>query len=109
MRELVVKAQNGTTFVFITRDEAEPFTLQEAQEYLSTTKLSFSDKPISPPDNVEFNDEELVSGWHIPDDKMRRHIFRKDLQIGMDFCMKKYGQPLEVIQAEARRLGAGGF
>lgn len=104
MDELVVTTEDGATFIFVTREGTEPFTLEEAYRHLGErTKLSFPDRPIVPQKDLE------VSCWQIPDDKMRRHIFRQDLKSGVDFCVQKYGQSKETILAEARRLSIGGF
>jgi hypothetical protein len=105
MNELVITTEDGT-FIFVTREGVEPFTLEEAKQHLGERKspqLSFPDKPLIPNKDAEFD------GWHIPDDKMRRHMFRKDLQNGVQFCMDKYGQTQEAIEAEARRLAMRGF
>lgn len=105
MNELVVTTDEGT-FIFVTREGTEPFTLEEAKRHIGERG---HDSIIPGETTVPEGDEEFVCGWRIPDDKMRRHLFRKDLQIGIDFCVEKYGQPREVIEAEARRLGTGGF
>lgn len=99
----------GQQYIFVTRGRAKPFTPEEAIKYLQDregTKEELKDL-ITITEEVQV--ELPTSDWRIPDDKMRRHIFRTDLQSGVDFCVKKYGQPEEVIKAEARRLALGGF
>lgn len=51
-------------------------------------------------------DVPIEGRWQIPDDKMRRHMFRADLAMGISFCVKKYGQSAEVIEAEAKRIAS---
>lgn len=130
MNELVITTEDGI-FIFVTRDGTEPFTLEEAKRHIgerANLQLSFPNKPIIPNRDAEFSaprgkpnkfESEVLQElprppgdeyyWRIPEDKMRKHIFRKDLQSGIDFCVKKYGQTKEAIEAEARRLGVGGF
>jgi hypothetical protein len=91
--------------------------------------LSFPNRPIVPNSKAKFDGDIIVKSpafkvdesvraeiydcgqpvWRIPDEKSRRHMFRKDLQSGMPFCIKKYGQTKEAIEAEAKRLSLGGF
>lgn len=120
MNELSVTTDNGI-FVFVSRDGEEEFTLEEARAYLLDRKarLFFPGEPVVPKGDAHFGncdvpaEEETVEAtdddWHIPDDKMRRHLFRKDLMAGIQFCVDKYGQSKEVIEAEARRLSLRGF
>ena len=111
----------GSQFIFVTRGRSKPFTAEEAIGFLQdrVTKSSPSEN-VSPEvaplgyDNVEQSVREEIydcgeSVWRIPDDKMRRHMFRTDLKEGMAFCVKKYGQSVEVIEAEAKRLSLRGF
>ena len=110
---------DGAQYVFVTRGRSKPFSAEEALAYLTkeSTKvkseigLRFPNKPVVPTRDVTFEEtaEAVLSTWRIPDDKLRRHMFRKDLQSGMPFCIKKYGQSAEVIEAEAKRLALGGF
>ena len=113
----------GVQYVFVTRGRSKVFDTEEALSYLKEkhykkenelscsdepvepVKLSFPDKPVGPVKDAVFEDK---PAWRIPDDKMRRHMFRTDLQEGMPFCIRKYGQTAEVIQAEATRLASGG-
>jgi hypothetical protein len=99
MNELVITTEEGT-FIFVTRDGTEPFTLEEAKEHLGTRVI---------PGETTVPEDDFTCGWHIPNDKMCRHIFLKDLRNGIQFCVEKYGQPKEAIEAEAKRLGTGGF
>jgi len=111
---------SGTQYVFVTRGKSKPFTAMEATDYLTgkvDTLLTFPNKPVVPHKDADFSmpiartesDVAGRSGWQIPDDKMRRHMFQKDLQRGMKFCVGKYGQSKEVLEAEAKRLALGGF
>ena len=95
-----------------------------------STGLCFPDKPVEPVKDAKFDHSVTVSSpsfqvdesvrtqvyeggetvWRIPDDRQRRRMFRNDMrQKGMKFCVKKYGQTAEVIQAEISRLASGGF
>lgn len=105
----------GVQYVFVTRGRSKKIEAEEALEYLATktikkdgvealaTNLGFPNKPVMPTKDATF------SNWSIPDDRMRRHMFQKDLQKGMKFCIGKYGQTEEAIESEARRLALGGF
>ncbi|TFH25946.1 hypothetical protein E4G67_00065 [Candidatus Bathyarchaeota archaeon] len=108
MKELTIATKDGT-FIFVTKNDEE-FTLEEAQKYLQSrnAELTFPGEPIVPRGDAHFGDCDHEA-WRIPDDKMRRHLFRKDLKLGIQFCVDKYGQSKEVIEAEARRLSVGGF
>jgi len=118
----------GVQYVFVTRGRARPFTAREVTEYLKEEAAAIDSavdtvsrqlhEILIPKPGIEVEDDvkeqiydgaQLVESWQIPDDKMRRHMFRKDLQEGMEFCTKKYGQPESVIKAEAKRLASGGF
>lgn len=98
---------NGKHYVFVTRGRSKPIDPEEALMYLS------NEAPGGSVDEDNAGQPEGVvdggSQWRIPDDKARRHLFRKDLQMGMEFCMEKYGQPEEAIRAEADRLARGEF
>lgn len=96
---------NGQKFVFVTRGRSKSFTPEEALSYLNSR---FEDQEAKEEGTPE-PEEESKSGWRIPDDKARRHIFHRDLQSGIKFCIKKYGQDEETIKAEAKRLSMGGF
>jgi len=119
----------GKTFVFVTRGRSKPFAEEEVLTYLAArdkalaessndlvgeSTLTFPDRPIAPREDAVFDtivhpvtgDEPRVieGGFRIPDDKMRKHIFRKDLTMGMKFCSEKYGVSEEAIQKEALRI-----
>ena len=96
---------DGQKFVFVTRGRSKSFTPEEALSYLSSRSenLTTEDEPV---ESDELSDK---TEWRIPDDKARKHIFHRDLQSGIKFCVKKYGQDEEAIKAEARRLAMGGF
>lgn len=109
---------DGTTFLFVTRGKARPFTPEEAEAYLAARTralledsvkeqvLSFPDKPIVPKADAAFDAEpEAEPEFQIPDDKMRRIIFQRDLrQMGVKFCADKYGVSEEAIEKEAQRI-----
>ena len=105
--------RGGETFVFLTRGESEPFSYEEALTYLlarETETASGMDsimesKVVTPNQEVE-GDE--VLGWRVPNDKNRLNMFRRDLGEGIEFCERKYGQPAEVIKAEAKRIASNG-
>ena len=84
---------DGKQFVFVTRGKSQPFTLEEARAYLGRVETI--------KDIVE---EEAEPAWQIPDDRQRRLMFMKDLGLGVDFCVKKYGVSKETIIDEARRI-----
>lgn len=104
-------------FIFVTRGRSKQFEAEEAITYLkernyqTENELCFPDKPVEPVKDVKFEEavEAVLSTWRIPNDKSRKHMFRKDLQAGMPFCIKKYGQTRETIELEAKRLSLGGF
>jgi hypothetical protein len=105
---------DGVQYVFVTRGRSKEFTPEEALKYL--VEYSTSDDAIvaSPAFKVDESVKaEIYDGgqdaWQIPDTRQRRHMFRQDLQKGMPYCIDKYGQPQEVLEAEARRLALGGF
>lgn len=109
----------GVQYVFVTRGRSRAFDAEEAIAYLQDVEkpkseigLRFPNRPIEPVEDATFDEPKetaVEATWQIPDDKMRHHMFRQDLREGMPFCVKKYGQPQEVIEAEAKRLALGGF
>lgn len=111
----------GQQYIFITRGKAKEFTPEEALDYLQSKQGEnigkqmvaanthlvispvFKERKLTESEKAEIY-EGGQSTWQIPDDKMRRHMFRKDLSMGISFCVKKYGQSEEVIKKEAQRL-----
>lgn len=91
--ELEIEA-GGVRYIFVTRGRSKAFTLEEASEYLAN-RLG------RPGDTKEVQDE---PAWQIPDDKRRKLMFLKDLNMGMEFCKNKYGVDEKAIIAEARRI-----
>lgn len=85
-KEIKVK---GITYVFVTRDDEKPITQKEIQEFLYGEYLL---------------EEEQEVKQFIPDDKTRKRLFLKDLKLGVDFCVKKYGVTRAEVIAEAKRI-----
>jgi len=107
-----LELRSGTqTFIFITRGKTKPFTHLEALQYLdertenptvgSTLESFLEEEGIL----EECSPDVPVSTWQIPRDKHRETLFRTDLMSGLGFCATKYGQSVEVLIAEAHRLG----
>lgn len=84
----------GTMYVFVTRGRSKPFTLEEAMEYLDDLGRDSEAEEV----------KQDVSEWEIPDDKGRKIMFLRDLNMGLEFCMNKYGVSKEQIIAEAQRI-----
>jgi len=84
----------GTRYVFVTRGRSKPFTLEEAKEYLDDLGR----------DNDIEETKKDDTPWQIPDDRRRKIMFLKDLNMGMEFCTNKYGVTEEQIVAEAQRI-----
>jgi len=122
-------SEEATTYL----DARSKLDLEEVQQ---PVELKFPNYPVIPMQDANFSDQvsvgkpipiELVkklrnkSGFgmtlvnerlkeqedfRIPDDKMRRHIFRKDMALGIEFCTKKYGVSADAIQRESQRLAS---
>lgn len=81
-----IKTDDGT-FIFVTRGNAKPFNMEEANEFLESRGISLNK-------NKEFR---------ISDNQ--RLIFVKDIhQMGLKFCINKYGASEEQIVSEAKRI-----
>ena len=100
----------GDKFIFVTRGKAKPFTEEEALGYLEARQKLVAEVSNDPIGEPAFTLEESVvedeeEEFRIPDDRMRRHMFDRDLrQMGVHWCADKYGVSVEAIQKEAQRL-----
>ena len=101
----------ATQYVFVTRGRSKPFTAMEATAYLTSKADVLLDTLVEKEAKVDVVELSKTADrpLNIPDSKEARHIFRKDLQNGLEFCTRKYGRSEEAITAEASRLSLGGF
>lgn len=83
----MVKVDKGAIrFVFVTRGKSKPFSKEEIDDFFE----------------LKSDREKRWAG--IPDTKPRKIMFLKDLKMGVDFCVGKYGATKEEIVAEAQRI-----
>lgn len=79
-------SRNGKQFVFVVRGRSKPFTDEEIEEFFKAQK----------------GEEKRWAG--IPEDRQRKIMFMKDIKMGLDYCVGKYGATKEEIMAEAQRI-----
>lgn len=99
----------GQQVLFVTRGKAKPFDKEEAVAYLNARMQALQSSVGSTLESFLEEEgllEELQKeeSWSIPDERMRRVMFKRDLQNGLEFCAKKYGVSEEQIQQESLRI-----
>jgi hypothetical protein len=92
MNNSIEVVKGNKIYVFITRDESEPFSSSEIADYF----LNRSDF-----DEARKMQKET---WEVPDIKHRKIMFVSDLKLGLKFCASKYGVSEEDIIRECRRI-----
>ena len=96
--ELIIE-NNKTQYIFVTRGRSKPFSYAEAIEYFEAKNL-IKDVVVGP----ATESVEIANDWNIPNNRQRKVMFLKDLNMGVDFCAKKYGVSKEKIVDEAKRV-----
>jgi hypothetical protein len=106
-RTTMYKAEDGTSFVFVTRGKSEPFTNQEIQDFLARNRIT---RPIEAVDErlKQLMDdkptviEEPTNTWRLSNGLGK--VFLADLKCGLEFCKSKYAVTDADIISEANRL-----